>query len=396
MDGGAATDNPARSDAQRRNALSPYAPVCGKTTPFVFVWDLGVRVFHWALVGAVAGALATGFLAPRWWQDSHVILGTLVAALILFRIVWGLLGSTYARFASFVVSPTTTLRHARELLRGSAPHHTGHNPLGTMMIIALTALVASGVIVLGGAFKEGPLASFTSYASGAAVKEVHEALAWLLLALTLGHVAGVTAESLRTRENLIRSMISGRKPLRAGAISSRAVAARPRRASLSLAALSAALVPVIIVASQMPVRGVPTAPLDATYAKECAACHSPHHPSLAPAATWRKIIDGLSDHFGDNASLDPKQTDRLGSYLTANSAEHWDTKAANRMRVPDARGSLRITETGGWKSIHRRVAPAAFASKAVNGKLNCTACHSDAASGRFAPRSISLPRERTD
>jgi mono/diheme cytochrome c family protein len=213
----------------------------------------------------------------------------------------------------------------------------------------------------------------------------------LLLALILGHVAGVVIESLRTRENLVRSMISGRKRLRAGAIASPFVAAGPVRAGLVLTAFSAMLVPAIIAASYLPVRGLPAGQLDPTYAKECAACHSPHHPSLAPAAAWLKIIDGLSDHFGDNASLQPEQASHLRAYLAANSAEVWDTKAANLLRVPDALGSLRITHTESWKSIHQRVAPAAFASKAVNGKLNCAACHADAQAGRFAPRSISLP-----
>jgi mono/diheme cytochrome c family protein len=263
------------------------------------------------------------------------------------------------------------------------------------LVAVLSLLVASGIAALGGALKEGPLAPITSYAIGATAKDVHALLAWSLLALIAGHVAGVVIESLRTRENLIRSMISGRKRLRAGAMTSPLVAARPVRASLVLAAMSAMLVPAMIAASHLPVRGVPAEQLDATYAKECGACHSAHHPSLAPAAAWLKIIDGLSDHFGENASLEPNQIAHLRAYLAANGAEVWDTKAANLLRVPDAPGSLRITHTEGWKSIHQWVAPAAFASKAVNGKLNCAACHTDAASGRFAPRSISLPTERT-
>lgn len=387
-----------RTDAARVNAVTVTAQTSGEIAPRTPVWDLGVRAFHWTLVCCVAGALATGFLAPRWWLDIHVILGATTAALILFRIVWGFLGPTYARFASFVVSPIAALRHAIALLRDSAPHHLGHNPVGAMMIVALIAalgvLVASGVATLGGALKEGPFAPVASYAVGDAAKGIHSVVAWALIVLIAGHLCGVALESLRTKENLVRSMIRGDKRVRAHAIASPRVRARPRRAVFVLAVAAALLGPAASAMSYLPARNVPLTSLDPVYAKECAACHSVHHPSLASATVWRSIIDGLSEHFGDDASLDAKQVERLRAYLTANSAEVWDTKAANVMRVPDPAGSLRITRTAGWNSIHHRVAPGAFAAETVNGKHNCAACHADATSGQFAARSISLPKER--
>ena len=133
--------------------------------------------------------------------------------------------------------------------------------------------------------------------------------------------------------------------------------------------------------------------LDPSYAKECAACHTPHHPSLASAATWIRIMAGLTDHFGDNAELDSAQTAVLLAYLVRNSADVWDSEAANRLRDAGPSGSLRITETDGFRLLHRRIEAANFKLKAVGGKLNCAACHADAADGRFAPRSIAIPKE---
>lgn len=359
------------------------------------VWDRGVRVFHWLLVLVVAGALLTGLLGDASTLDIHVILGTTVATLIIFRVIWGFWGSTYARFGSFVPSPFAVFRHARELLRGEASHHTGHNPVGSAMILALLVMlgiiVVTGTIVLGGVVKEGPLAPFTAFAIGAQSKEVHELFAYLLLALIGLHVVGVLIESTRTRENLVRAMVSGRKLARSDA--RQPVTSRPIRAFTIFAALGGTAAGLVWHFSQRPAFGVPDQPLNAAYVKECGSCHTPHHPSVAPASTWVAVMADLEQHFGENASLDPSTTASLTSYVTANSAERWDTWAANRFRAASATAPLRITETQGWKRTHRHVPEKLFETPAVSGKLNCSKCHQDAETGRFAPRAIAIPKE---
>lgn len=363
----------------------------------VRVWDAGVRAFHWLLVAAVAGALATGFLDEKWLVDTHVVLGITITVLLLLRIVWGFTGSTYARFSSFVCRPSAALAHARDLLRGRAKHHVGHNPPGTLMILSLlvvlTALVATGVVVLGGVVKEGPLAAVTTFAAGRTAKEVHEFLAFALLGLIALHVAGVVTEGLRTRENLVRAMLTGMKRAPAGAITAPETKARPwLAAGLCLVGLAIAAAGVVHLSGR-PALGVPTAPLDPTYVRECKSCHAPHHPSLASAATWSAIMAGLDDHFGDNAGLEAVLATEIARYLTTNAAEHWDTLAANRLRRPSAAAPLRITATEGWRRIHRDIPDATFGRKSVGGKLNCAGCHADADTGRFAPRAISIPKE---
>jgi len=365
----------------------------------IAVWDLGVRLFHWLLVGTVLGALVTGLFAPKPWLDAHVVLGTAVAALVVFRVIWGFTGSQHARFASFVVGPGAALRYLRTVLAGRAGNHIGHNPLGAMMIVALLLvlglLTATGLVALAGELKQGPFAPFTSFTTGHDAKAVHEILAYGLLGLIVLHVAGVAIESLRIRENLVRAMLTGRKTI-AGPRPARATApARPRLAAAIFAVIAIGTLPWLIYFAQRPGLGVPTAPLDPVYAKECGACHTAYHPSLAPAATWRAVIDGLDEHFGDDASLDAPLTARLLDYLVVNAAERWDSKPANFFRLPDAAQPLRITASPAWQRIHRRIPQTAFGVKAVGGKLNCSACHSDAASGRFAPQAIVTPKERT-
>lgn len=367
----------------------------GGPTRTVGVWDPFVRIFHWTLVAAVTVAAVTGLLADAPWIDMHVWAGTVMAGLVAARLLWGFLGPGSARFAGFVVGPRTVLAHLRELRAGTAARHLGHNPLGALMVLALLAaagaLAVTGVVAYGGVLKAGPLAFATGYADGRAMLEVHELLAYGLLALIALHVAGVAFESRRSRENLARAMVTGRKPARPGDHLPAARPARPVAAALlALGTLAIAAAGIGTLAARPPL-GVPTAALDPVYAEECAACHVAYHPSLLPRASWNALFDGLDDHFGEDASLDPATTERLRAWVLANAAEVYDTKAANRLRAVDPSAPFSITGTRFWQRTHADIPEAVFAGPAVVSKGNCEACHADARAGRFYPGNIHIP-----
>jgi len=128
------------------------------TTPsnLTLVWDVLVRVFHWSLVMAVSLAALTRFLLGAIWIDIHIWAGGAAAALTLPRIIWGVVGTTHARFSSFVVGPRAAWRHLQQLHEGKAARHLGHNPLGGLMIVGIMVVVAglalTGLVVLGGVF----------------------------------------------------------------------------------------------------------------------------------------------------------------------------------------------------------------------------------------------------
>ncbi|MEJ2623487.1 MAG: cytochrome b/b6 domain-containing protein [Pseudolabrys sp.] len=361
------------------------------------VWDRVVRGFHWLLVAAIAVAAVTGLVAGAPWIDAHVWAGTAAAALVAGRIVWGFFGSTHARFADFVISPSAVFAHLRALVAGRAQRHRGHNPLGAIMILALLATVGliavSGVVALGGTEKTGPLAFITTFATGAEARDVHEALAYILLGLIVLHVAGAMFESRRTREDLVRAMIDGRKEIRRGDHLSFMKTARPWLAGGIAAALVAVAMAAIATLSGRSGLGVPVAKLDPLYASECGACHAAYHPSLLPRKSWAVLTANLADHFGEDASLDAASTARIAAYLAANAAETADTLAANRLRRVDPAKPFAITATPFWRRRHGKIADAVFASKAVGSRGNCAACHADAASGRFYPGNIHIPAE---
>lgn len=166
----------------------------------ILVWDAPVRVFHWLMVLCFAGAYLTS--ESERWRLVHVSLGYTMAALVGFRLVWGLVGTRHARFANFVRGPLAVARYLGSLLRGQPEHHVGHNPAGAWAIVALLAL-AAGVTATGWAHY--------NELGGDWLAEAHELAANAML-LTVGvHVAGVVLSSWLHRENLVRAMLTGRK-----------------------------------------------------------------------------------------------------------------------------------------------------------------------------------------
>ncbi len=172
------------------------------------VWDLPLRLFHWVLVIAIAVA----FLSSE--EDSalnewHVLSGWVAAILIVFRFVWGFIGGEHSRFSDFI-RPFRIAHHLSGLARGQREPSLGHNPLGAVAVVVLLALTA--VTVWTGAF------------GGEAAEELHEVIAWVLLAMVAVHVIAVIVMSMLERENLVRAMVTGDKPTarHPGAVDARA------------------------------------------------------------------------------------------------------------------------------------------------------------------------------
>ncbi len=360
------------------------------------VWDLGVRMFHWLMAAAVAIALVTGLSGPRNLLNVHIAAGAAIGGLVAFRILWGVMGSTYARFSSFPVDLTAINADLAGLLAGRRPRYRGHNPLGSLMALALLAIISfsviAGVITLGGVDKQGPLAFAVTYVSGKAAQRLHLALAYGLLGLIAGHLLGVAYESVQAGANLPLAMITGNKAASVGDHAARAVKARPFLAGFCILILIAVAAHQIVALSARPALGVPAGPLDPTYAQECGSCHMAYPPSLAASSRWIAIMNGLQDHFGEDASLEPGLAGRIRAYLTTNAAERWDTRAAHELQGSDPRDPLRLTATPFWIRMHQSIPESVFKSRAVGAKGACAACHSDASTGRFDPQAINIPR----
>ncbi|MFD2174816.1 cytochrome b/b6 domain-containing protein [Rhodobacter lacus] len=361
-----------------------------RTTP---VWDLFVRLFHWGLAATVGVAAVTGFFGGAGRLQGHLTAGLIAAALVLARMVWGFCGPTHARFADFVPSPAALRAH----LRAEDGRHLGHNPLGALMVLAVLAavlvLAVTGLLMLGGMFRIGPFAAGTSFAAGWGAREWHETLAIGVLGLIALHLGGVAFESRRSRENLARAMLDGRKELRPGDAPAAEIPARPVLAFTLLAGLGAALVAGNAVLAARPVPGQPVAQIDPVTAAECGACHMVYHPSLLPRAGWQALIAGLPSHFGEDASLAPATAREIEGWLTAHAAETTETLPAKLFARTAPEAPFTITATRAWARLHEDLPEALFRTKPVGSRANCAACHPDAVSGRFSPFALSIPKE---
>lgn len=177
----------------------------------VRVWDLPTRVFHWALVVCVVGAYVTVKLGGLW-MDWHVRFGLATFGLILFRIVWGLVGPHYARFGHFFRGP----RHVWRYVRGQEAHIAGHNPLGSWSVIAMLLAfgfqATSGLFADDDIFTSGPLAWLSSTWS-ARLTGLHKLNEWLLLGLVVLHIGVITWYGTVRRRGLVKAMITGNAQL---------------------------------------------------------------------------------------------------------------------------------------------------------------------------------------
>lgn len=166
----------------------------------VKVWDPFVRLFHWGL----AASFVIAWITADEWDSLHHWAGYAAASLIALRLVWGLIGTHYARFSQFIKGPSDTVHYLSDIAKGRESRYVGHNPAGAAMIVML-------LLAMSGCAFTGWLYTTDAFWGSDWVEETHELLANGLLALVLLHVGGVLLASVRHHENLIRSMITGHK-----------------------------------------------------------------------------------------------------------------------------------------------------------------------------------------
>ena len=215
------------------------------------IWDLATRLFHWSLVALVGCNLF--FVGPRggWQTAVHFVAGYAIAGLLLFRLIWGFVGSPRSRFADFLRPWRTVKDYAARLARLDPPHSIGHNPLGGWMIAvllaALTGMIGTGLFAAGRR-ATGPFAYMLAPALARQLGGLHQLLSSLLIGLLALHVAGVLADWLLTRENLVQAMITGRKRLNAPQAARERPLAPPWHAAL-VGLLALALTAALILAT---------------------------------------------------------------------------------------------------------------------------------------------------
>ncbi len=168
----------------------------------VLIWDLPTRLFHglFAIGFSIAALLALGFGEESRFFPYHAIIGLTLALMVIIRVLWGLIGSRYARFRSFLFKPADVAVYLSGVLTGRGGRHAGHNPGSAYAILAML-VVMLGLAITGIMMGTG----------NESVEEVHELLAYAMLALVGAHILGVIVHTVRYQDNITASMIHGRK-----------------------------------------------------------------------------------------------------------------------------------------------------------------------------------------
>ena len=203
----------------------------------VRVWDPLVRLFHWTLVISFAVA----YLSGEDLLQIHLYAGYLVTGLLVFRLIWGFIGSRHARFSDFLYSPRAVMDYLKSLFSGHPKRYLGHNPAGGVMIllllVSLTGTVATGLAMDPALVSGGEVTDMQESTAGRgwlqdddededeegeyagkkgegneSMEDLHEFFANFTLFLVFVHIAGVVVSSRLHRENLVRAMITGKKP----------------------------------------------------------------------------------------------------------------------------------------------------------------------------------------
>jgi cytochrome b len=192
------------------------APVETARSPLVRIrlWDLPTRLFHWSLVLAVSVGIVTGLVGGDW-MPVHGRSGQAIIGLVAFRLVWGIIGATHARFASFVPTPARVKAYLQGRWKG-----VGHNPLGALSVLLLLGLLAAQA--LSGLFSNddiaytGPLASLVSDAVSSRSTHLHHQVAVALYVLVALHVLAILFHAVFKKDNLVRPMVTGYKDVESG------------------------------------------------------------------------------------------------------------------------------------------------------------------------------------
>ena len=176
------------------------------------VWDLPVRLFHWSIVVLIGAAWLTQELNK---MDLHVRVGYAILTLLLFRIVWGFIGSDTARFVRFLKSPAAALRHLSHIRRREVDREIGHNAAGGWMVLVMLALIGvqagTGLFANDDANTEGPLMHFVSKDESNWLSKIHSLNFDLIEIVIALHVLAIVAYAVLKRQDLVRPMVTGTK-----------------------------------------------------------------------------------------------------------------------------------------------------------------------------------------
>ncbi|MCE5195411.1 MAG: cytochrome b/b6 domain-containing protein [Nitrospiraceae bacterium] len=369
------------------------------------VWDIQTRIFHWSLAILIAFSFLTSDITKYFciklvhsdmWLASHVAVGTAVLVLLIFRMLWGFIGPAYSRFNSFHLHMDKLGSYIKDFFKKQKPLYIGHNPGASWAVIVMITLslleVLTGVVLYGIEEGRGFLRFLHDgyYHYSALTKYIHYATGVFLVTVIAIHISGVLFETLRHKTGIIKSMFTGKKR---GYDYSGRIQTGMIRALASFFLIALTLPAGFYVYNKINSYKPSMTSVPVVYKNECGSCHMGFTPNMLPAKGWKLVMADLSDHFGDDASIDEPLRKEIENYLLENSAETSKEEASIKLTasIKGDQMPAAITKISYWKDKHDNINNNVFKHDSVKSKSNCVACHKWAEYGSFEDNDIKIP-----
>ncbi len=359
-----------------------------KKKGYVFVWPISTRIIHWMMALSFTAAFITSFHENM--LHNHVAFGFIFLIIIIYRIIWGIVGPRYATFNTFKLKPSQLKHYFVEKVQNRwRKIPAGHNPASSWFTVwALsvgTVIVISGLLLYGVQEAKGFFRylndDYTQYMT--LLDQIHKYASYLFAFWVVLHISGVLIEQFWHKTGMVFAMITGYKKTEG-----EDTEVKKKLSFFSYMMILIAIGTYFFITSSnynfltlQKYTNVDYEKLHPAFYHKCGDCHTPYPPYLLPKKSWKRLMGALDNHFGEEiteANITKSQQRSILTFLTQNAAETSKREAAVKMmnslgiRRPKA-----ITKTPYWRETHKHIPKSVFKQKKIKDKSNCAACHRD-------------------
>ena len=354
-----------------------------------YIYPFINRFLHAFLI--ISFALAYALADAQQGFYLHAVFGTLFFAAALARVLWGFVGTRFSRFADFEFRGL--FGYFRTFFRPQTPY-TAHNPASSYAIVAMLflglLLGLSGLLLWGTSEQKGVFGGLY-FAYNEFYFSLHEIAANALLAVVCLHICGALLDKFYHKFQSLNAIISGfKRTLKDESVRLNAA----QKALCAFFVLGLGLLyfylanpqNALLNARQSPKFTTQTEPY-ALYKKECGSCHIAYAPYLLPKKAWANLMDGLENHFGDDASLEETDFEGIASFLNAHSSEAYESFFKANL-ADENESEIAISKYKFYEKAHETLPQGLFKAPNIKSKANCNACHEDGEQGFFGKSGI--------
>lgn len=367
----------------------------------VFVWPLCTRIIHWIIASSFLLSFITSFCSDK--IKLHIAFGYIFGIVLIFRIIWGMIGPRYATFSTFKLKFKELKQYFVEKMENRwRKIHPGHNAASswfTLIVLCIGSMIVLSGILLYGVQEASGLFGWLNehyYHTSYGFSAIHQYLAYVLLLWAVIHIIGVLIEQFYHKTNMLFAMISGYKNCEG---EDTKISKKRNIFAYSVILLSVGVLYFVLhdeasFLTKSRFEKINYQQENVVFYEKCGKCHKNYPPFMLPNESWIKIFDGLDNHFGEKITennISKTDQEYIKTYILENSAEHSSRKIS--FKTLDSLGDMRplsITKSPYWREAHKHIDVSVFKSSVVKDKSNCFVCHKEFEYGIFENNLIKI------